>query len=175
MKIRPYIKGDETQIVWLINNTWRVAYKNIFPSDIFDERDKTIDERIKRFAENQENGNICFVAEEDLKIVGVLVGGLKSNIEEFDKNNYARINILYIDKEFQRFGLGKKLVDEFVEILKQNNIDKYIIGVLKDNNQGRSAYEKWGGVLTDYTEDFIVSNVSREEIFYKYDVRNTNS
>ena len=51
MVIRPYKKGDESQIVWLINNTWRSAYADIFPSEVFDERDRTADARIADFAD----------------------------------------------------------------------------------------------------------------------------
>ena len=102
MNIRPYKKGDESQIVWLINNTWKTAYSHIFPSEVFEERERNINERISVFGENLEKfERICFVAEENSKIVGVLVGILNSNIEQFDENGYARINILYIDKEFQ--------------------------------------------------------------------------
>ena len=170
MNIRPYKKGDESQIVKLINDTWKSAYSHIFPSEIFDERERTIDERIKRFEENQEKGNICFVAEEDSKIVGVLVGITNSNIERFDNLGYARINILYIDKDFQHHGLGRKLVGQFIDVLKQNDIKNYIIGVLKDNTQGRNAYEKWGGKLTSYEEDFVVLGENYREVFYEYEV-----
>lgn len=170
MNIRPYKKGDESQIVRLINDTWRNAYSHIFPSEVFDERERTIDERIKRFADNQAKGNICFVAEEDSKIVGVLVGITNSNIEKFDRLGYARINILYIDKNFQHCGIGKKLVCQFIDILNQNGIKKYVIGVLKDNKQARSAYEKWGGKLTSYEEDFVVLGEKYKEVFYEYEV-----
>ena len=172
MNIRPYKKGDENQIVWLINNTWKTAYSHIFSSEVFEERERNINERISVFGENIEKfERICFVAEENSKIVGVLVGILNSNIEQFDEKGYARINILYIDKDFQHFGLGKKLVSEFIEVLKQKGITKYVIGVLKDNKQARCAYEKWGGKLTDYTEGFVVANKSYDEVFYEYEIK----
>ena len=172
MNIRPYKKGDESQIVWLINNTWKTAYSHIFPSEVFEERERTIDERISLFGKNLEKfKRICFVAEENSKIIGVLVGILNSEIEQFDELGYARINILYIDKDFQHFGIGKKLVDEFVGVLKQKGITKYLIGVLNENKQARCAYEKWGGILTDYTEGFVVSEKSYDEVFYKYEIK----
>lgn len=172
MNIRPYKKGDESQIVWLINNTWKSAYSHIFPSEVFAERERTIDERISLFGKNLEKfGRICFVAEEESKIVGVLVGILNSEIKEFDEKGYARINILYIDKEFQHFGIGKKLVSEFIEVLKQKGITKYVIGVLKENKQARCAYEKWGGKLTNYTEDFVVFEKGYDEVFYEYEIK----
>ena len=172
MNIRPYKKGDESQILWLINNTWKIAYSHIFPSEVFKMRDEGIGERIKNFHEKlTKNNQICFVAEEDLKIVGVLVGILNSNIKEYDEKGYARINILYIDKDFQHLGLGRKLVGEFISVLKQKDIKNYVVGVLKENKQGRMAYEKWGGKLTSYEESFEVFDVGYDEVFYEYEVK----
>ena len=176
MNIRAYKKGDERQIVWLINNTWRDAYKDIFPSEIFDARDGSAEERIKGF-ENKliDNNRICFVAEENEKIVGVMIGSFKTDIEELDKKNYARLIALYVDKSFQHHGIGKKLFDAFVDVLKQNKVNAFIIGVLEENLQARKAYEKWGGILTDYEEDFTIAGVSRKEVFYEYDINKIKS
>lgn len=171
MNIRPYQKGDENQIVWLINNTWRSAYKDIFPSEVFDARDKSAEDRIKNF-ENKliENNRICFVAEESGKIAGVMIASFNSDIEIFDKNNHSRIIALYIDRNFQHMGIGKNLFDDFVETIKQSGYTKFVIGVLEENSRARRAYEKWGGKLTDYIEDFEIAGVSRKEVFYRYDV-----
>ena len=172
MNIRPYRKGDEKQIVWLINNTWRSAYDGIFPSEVFDARDKSADDRINGFEDKLKNNNrFCFVAEEDSKIAGVMIASNKTDIELFDNDNYARIIALYIDGGFQRRGIGKKLFDEFVKTINQNNITKFVIGVLKENTKARCAYEKWGGKLTEYTEDFEIAGVSRKEVFYEYETK----
>ena len=100
MNIRPYKKGDESQIVWLINNTWKTAYSHIFPSEVFEERERNINERISVFGENLEKfERICFVAEENSKIVGVLVGILIS----FTLN--LKFNFKVNDCIFRRFCL----------------------------------------------------------------------
>lgn len=170
MVIRPYKKGDESQIVWLINNTWRSAYADIFPSEVFDERDKIAVDRIADFdGKLKRNNRICFVAEENEKIVGVAIASFNTEIAEFDKDEYARLIALYIDKNFQHNGIGKNLFDAFVRVLKEKNIKKLVIGVLEENAQARRAYEKWGGILTDYIEDFVIDGVSRKEVFYKFD------
>ena len=168
--IRKYKKGDESQIVWLINNTWRSAYCDIFPSEVFDERDKTADARIADFEDKiNRNNRICLVAEEDNQIIGVAIASFNTDIAEFDKDEYARLIALYIDKNFQHNGIGKNLFDAFVTVLKEKNIKKLVIGVLEKNSQARKAYEKWGGILTDYIEDFVIDGVSRKEVFYKFD------
>lgn len=174
--VRSFKNGDEKQIVWLINNTWRDAYKDIFPSVVFDERDKTADKRIEAFESNLiKNNRICYVIKEGDKIVAAMIGSLKTDILEFDAKNYARLIALYVDKNYQHMGLGKQLFDKFVEVLKQRNAKNFIIGVLEKNIKARKAYEKWGGILTNYSELFTVCDVSRTEVFYKYDVNNINS
>ncbi len=172
MNISTYKKGDERQIVWLINNTWRDAYSDIFPSEVFDERDKTADGRIDEFEDKiKRNNRICFVAEENEKIVGVLIGSYCAEIESFDNKNYASVRALYVDKNFQHKGIGKDLFDNFVDEIKKKGKTKFIIGVLEKNSQARKAYEKWGGVLTDYIEEFTVTGVSRKEVFYQFNVK----
>lgn len=176
MVIRTYKKGDESQIVWLINNTWRSAYADIFPSEVFDERDRTADARIADFDDKlKRNNRICYVAEENEKIVGVSIASFNTEIAEFDTDEYARLIALYIDKNFQHNGIGKNLFDAFVTVLKEKNIKNFVIGVLEQNTQARKAYEKWGGKLTGYTEDFTIANVSRKEVFYEYDIMDINS
>ena len=177
MNIRPYKKGDESQIVWLINNTWRSAYADIFPSEVFDERDRTADARIADFDDKlKRNNRICYVADDNQKIVGVLIGSFNTDIEQYDCcGDVARIIALYIDEKYQRARIGKNLFDEFVKIIKQNKINKFVIGVLEENFKARKAYEKWGGKLTGYTEDFTIANVSRKEVFYEYDIMDINS
>ena len=61
--------------------------------------------------------------------------------------------------------------DEFVKSIAQNKQSKFVIGVLEENKQARRAYEKWGGKLSSYSEDFEISNVSRKEVFYEYDLK----
>lgn len=169
MNIRQYKKGDERQIVWLINNTWRSAYADIFPSEVFDARDKSAEDRINGFEDKiKTNNRFCFVAEEKGIIVGVLIGSYCAEIDVFDNENYASVRALYIDRNFQHKGIGKKLFDNFVDKINQNNITKFIIGVLDENKKARCAYEKWGGSLTEYTEDFEIAGVSRKEVFYEY-------
>ena len=53
---------------------------------------------------------------------------------------------------------------------KRISIKKYVIGVLKDNKKARAVYEKWGGKLSTYEEDFYKMGVAYKEVFYIYDL-----
>ena len=110
------------------------------------------------------------VAESDGKIVGFLVGLQKARIQCFVDLDCAELAALYIHPNFQHKGLGRKLKDKFVEWAKQNGATKFVIGVLKDNKQGRSAYEKWGGKLESYTQPFVKLGKEYPEVFYTFDI-----
>lgn len=169
--IREYKNGDGEQIVPLINRTWRKAYAHIFPVEVFDERDRTANERIASYDDGlKKRGGTAYVAESDGKIVGVMVYGLKSDVQEFAKEGYAQLAVLYIDEKMQRQGVGRALFNTLVDNLKKTDIQKFCIGVLKDNHNGRKAYEKWGGKLTDVQTDFVKLDVPYIEVYYEYDV-----
>lgn len=169
--IRKYKNGDGEQIVPLINRTWRKAYAHIFPVEVFDERDKTTKERIAGYDDGlKERDGVAYVAETNGGIVGVMVYNLKADVQEFAEKGYAQLAVLYIDEKIQRQGIGKALFNTFVENLKQAEVQKFCIGVLKDNHNGRKAYEKWGGELTSVEIDFVKLDKPYKEVFYEYDV-----
>ena len=84
---------------------------------------------------------------------------------------FADLNGLYIHPDYQHIGLGKEFFDIFVEEIKKKNINKFMLGVLKDNLQARKAYEKWGGKLdTTYSLPYENCGVKTEEVFYIYEL-----
>ena len=151
---------------------WRDAYKHIFPEEVFVEKEAKINKKIATFAQDcvTNNNQIVLVAESDSKIIAFMFGLRKSNYQHFADMGYADLVALYIHPNFQHKGLGRKLKDKFVEWAKQNGATKFVIGVLKDNKQGRSAYEKWGGKLESYTQPFVKLGKEYPEVFYTFDI-----
>lgn len=170
--IREVRSDDAKQYVELINSVWRVAYKNIFPEEVFIDREKEKENRIKSFANKYYNNNerLCYVAECNGVIVGVIYGTIKSTYEHFLEGDYADLVALYINPKYQWKGIGTKLKDIFEDWLRKNGAKKYIIGVLKDNNNARKVYENWGGTLDDWKQKFYKLNVGYDEVFYKYNL-----
>ncbi len=173
MDIRYRLVRKEDGYEWytLLDKVWRDAYGHIFPTEVFDERDKHRDERARNFTEEKFLGErkIAYVAEDAGRIVGLMFGTLDSNYEHF-KNDYADLVALYVYPEYQGKGIGTALKDLFREWAKEKNQDKYVIGVLKDNTKARKVYESWGGTLSDKEYDFVVMNVGYPEAFYTFEL-----
>ena len=146
IKIRKVEENDAKKWYKFVNKVWRDAYKNIFPEEVFLEKEKNTEEKEKHFNENIYNSNdkIALVAENEDRIIGIMFGVIKSNYEYFN-SEYADLVGLYIDPNFQRKGIGSTFKKMFEKWAKKNGAKKYVIGVLKDNKKARNIYELWGG------------------------------
>jgi GNAT superfamily N-acetyltransferase len=166
-KVKP---EDAEQYLKLVCYVWRDAYKHIFPEEVFIERESLVPERVKSFDENFYNDNtkLVYVAEDDGKIVGVIMARIDSGYEYFDKLGYADLEALYIHPDYQGKGIGSKFKKIFVDWLKENKATKYVIGVLKENTNARKVYEAWGGKLDEYNQPFVKLGVPYDEVFYTY-------
>lgn len=171
IKIRKVTQTDATKWFKFVNKVWRSAYINIFPKEVFLEKEKSIEEKEKNFNKKicNDNRNIALVAEYKGKIVGIMCGSINSNYEHFNLE-YADLIGLYIEPDFQKKGIGSKFKEMFEECARKNGASKYVIGVLKDNQKARTIYEKWGGKLSAYEEDIYKLGVAYKEVFYIYDL-----
>ncbi len=164
-------KGDGEQFVKVINKVWRIAYKDIFPEEVFLERDRKVNEKIAEFEERvYDIGKLYLVVEDNKKIVGVMRGAIKSEYDYFKEKDYADLEILYILPEYQNLGIGKNFKQEFLKWIEKNDVKKYVIGVLKENFPARKVYERWGGNLDDYKSKITKLGLDYEEVFYTFDV-----
>ena len=170
--IRKVKNADAEQYIKLRNLVWRCAYKDIFPNEVFVAKDSRAEVEIKNFDNVYYNDDkvICYVAEEDSKIVGLLWGKMESEYQHFNNLKYADLMAMYIHPDFQGKGIGSKFKNIFINWAKENGANKFVIGVLKDNQKARNVYEKWGGKLSDYTNKFVQLNKEYEEVFYEYNI-----
>ena len=171
IKIRKVEENDAKKWYKFVNKVWRDAYKNIFPEEVFLEKEKNTEEKEKHFNENIYNSNdkIALVAEFEDKIVGVMFGVINSNYEDFN-SEYADLVGLYIDPNFQRKGIGSTFKKKFEKWAKENGAGKYVIGVLKDNKKARNIYELWGGKLSTYEQKICKLGKEYKEVFYTFDL-----
>ena len=150
---------------------WRDTYKNIFPEEVFIDRESKLEEKVKDFDNKMQNNekSIAYVATYNGKIIGTMCGSIKSSYSHFEE--YADLIGLYIDQKFQGYGIGTAFKNIFEDWAIQNGATKYVIGVLKDNHKARKAYESWGGHLSEYEQDFVKLGIGYPEVFYTYKLK----
>ena len=80
------------------------------------------------------NKDLSFVCEKSNRIIGAILCG--------HDGRRGFIHHLVIDEEYRRIGLAKKLVSKSLERLKQENIQKCHLFVMKDNELGKEFWVK---------------------------------
>ena len=172
LKIRKVKSEDARHWFILINKVWRDAYHHIFPEEVFIEKEKSVDDKIKDFSNRikNDNENIAYVAEYDGEIIGIMCGTIHSPYQRFNAK-YADLGALYIDPKFQKLGIGSKFRKIFEEWATENGATQYVVGCLKDNIKARKVYESWGGILSDYETSFVKNSIEYPEVFYTYKLK----
>lgn len=170
--IRPVNVEDSEAYIKLNNLVWKVAYKHIFPEEVFIDRDNRLEEKVEEFKTRAYNDNtqIVYVAEHNGKLVGQLSGRILSFYEHFKERGYADLMALYVHPDYQGKGISSKFKKLFIDWAKKNGATKFVIGVLKENTNARKIYEKWGGKLDLHTQPFVKLGIGYEEVFYTYEL-----
>lgn len=98
-------------------------------------------------AQKFREGNLkdCLVLIADDKIVGFSVIGPTRN-EDLPKS-FGDIRAIYILRQYQKMGLGKKLLTAAIERLQREGLDDVAIWVLSANTAAIEFYEKNGFVF----------------------------
>jgi len=97
-----------------------------------------------------QNENVCFVAESDKEgIIGYFLCGEK----QFEKYSFeGELFAIYLLKEYQGQGIGKRLFLKSVEELKHRGIHSFLLFVLSSNTGSRKFYES-------FEPDFIAKEI----------------
>lgn len=137
MKIRTLLITDYEKIYDLWTSCKGIGLNNIDDSKV----------GIKLFLER--NPDTCFVAEENEKIIGVILSG-----------NDGRRGYIYhaaVDIAYRKTGIGTKLVNAVVEALKKIKITKVALVVFEKNEDGNAFWENQGFSIR---EDLVYRNKS---------------
>ncbi|WP_164669616.1 GNAT family N-acetyltransferase [Virgibacillus doumboii] len=138
--IRKAVYEDAASIADIHVNSWKSTY-----SELLDEKDisnmtyenrKTLWETVLRI---QKKDQSTLVIENDTKIVGFVSGG-PERTKRFDYD--SEIYTIYLLDEFQRMGLGARLLKAFCEEMRELGFQSVLVWVLKQNPSSR-FYERY--------------------------------
>ena len=147
MVIRPTQKADVEAMSRIYVQTWRDTYLGILPFDYLLEM-STLHQSRAFLHELDRNDLISFVAEDSGKILGFITGGLERHGDDIYR---GEIFTLYVLKNFQRRGVGKKLLSALAKQFEAYGIYSMLVRVLKLNPY-RRFYVKINGIYlkTEY-------------------------
>jgi ribosomal protein S18 acetylase RimI-like enzyme len=142
MVIRPSQSSDAQTMSRIYVKTWRDTYLSVIPFDYLFGMSASRQEQafINELGSNQ---IVSFVAEDAGRVVGFITGGPERNKDDIYN---GEVYTLYVLKQFQRRGIGGKLVSALVTRLDQNGIYSMLVRVLKLNPY-RRFYQKINGTL----------------------------
>ena len=150
MKFRLATIEDVAGIIKVSIDTWRTTYRDIFPADFLNNLSyEDAEAKWRQRFIDPERHIFFYIAETDSKeIVGFALGNLEQNdptpnISDFNKY-IGELMAIYVIKEYQRRGIGVRLVKLIVERLIELKINSMVVWVLKDNPNWK-FYEILGG------------------------------
>ena len=148
---------------------WQTVYRGIVDDDFLDNMDR--DKEIEKRRNNRDNGVNIIVAELNNDIVGFCLYRNYNNYPEKYPKADCEISPLYITSKLKRNGIGRKIMQYVMKLLKGQGKTKMILGCLKENYPSRAFYEKMGGKVINYDE-IEFGNRKYGLAMYEYDITN---
>jgi len=140
VKIRQANPADATEIAKVHVLSWQKSYREIVDEDYL--RKMEVGDRESNWLRRlSESDDIVLVAEVDGQIVGFAHGGKQ---REEDCPYDAELRAIYILKEFQHQGIGRKLFTEFSKLAKKAGYHSLNVWVLAKNVNAGKFYEAMG-------------------------------
>jgi ribosomal protein S18 acetylase RimI-like enzyme len=145
MIIRRATLGDISEIAKVNIQSWEETYRGIMPDSILDNRslEKSILGWTKTIS-NSENINLV-VTNENNEVIGFCSGGFNRD-ENFHKDYPYELMAIYILRKYHKKGIGKKLVQYFMQEVYNRKFASMIVCVLAQNS-ALNFYKRLGAKI----------------------------
>lgn len=158
LEIRKAYSTEAYNIVNLTLEVWKDEYSDLLPVNIINDMSKNIDGNVRHLRDQIEENNRILVAVIDDKIVGYVFYA-KGSSQVYE--HAGEIRSIYILKEYQRQGIGRKLFDSSIIELKKLGFNSMIVNC-PVKNRNNEFFIKMGGMF----KEIISSKVSEKLIDY---------
>ncbi len=158
--------SDVSKLAKVHVDTWKTTYQGIVPQDYLDNLSyKEREERWIRILTDTEsiksNKSLTLVAEVDNEIVAFAsYGKERSKDPKYDGEIYS----IYVLREWQKKGIGRRLIKEVARNMIKDGFVSLLIWVLVEN-PSRGFYESLGGKLI-HTKPIAIGGTELEEVAY---------
>ncbi len=142
--IRKMAKEDCTAIAHVVTAAWNETYRGIVPDEFLDRMESNEKDRAENsYRGFDSNEDRQFVLEADGRIVGYMNIGMA---EESGYEDCGELFAIYILREYQGYGYGKKMAEAGMQELKGMGCSRMLVGCLA-GNPANGFYEHIGGKL----------------------------
>ena len=174
IKIR-YAEFEDVENIIDVNlKTWRTTYGGIVDEDFLLKLEVGRNDSVKRakdnFGKRKIEGRKIYdcVATHGENFIGMLTYGKCREEDKLGLSNCGEVYAIYILKEYQQKGIGKRLINFAIEDLANENYEKLIIWALKEN-PSVEFYKKIGGEI-GFKKDIKIGEQLLEEIGFIFDI-----
>lgn len=163
--IRKATLEDAKDLSFVKKSVWETTYKNIYSYDKI--QNYSYEENQKKFKNIISNKDIdTYVVVINNNIIGYMTCGVP--IRKY--SDYAQeIGLLYILKEYQGYGIGRRLFELAYNSIMQKGFNKFFISCNKYNLNAIGFYEKMGGKIVFVDED--EEDKSIPQVKFHYDIK----
>lgn len=168
IKIRKGYPEDLEEITYVNRKSWKTTYPNIIEQEFLNNLSLTIPEKeLESKKQEVRDGKAKYiVAQDNDKIVGMLKY-IKTNNKNYEDT--AEIQALYLLEDYQKQGIGKKMVNIATKEMSKENYKHMIIGCINEN-PSNEFYKKIGGKHIGKRDFVINDTVYQENIYYYEDI-----
>lgn len=143
IQLRAATLSDAPAIARLHLASWRQAYRDLAPPEAFEALDEAM--RLRRWTATLASPaaqQAVVVAERDGRLAGM---GMASAPSQASFGARGEIGSLYIDPDFQRLGLGRRLLSALARQIADWGYGGAALGVVVGNDPAIAFYEALGG------------------------------
>lgn len=163
--IRLANKNDAKELSKLKYNVWNTTYRGIYSDEKINNFD--FEKNKNKFIDIINNPDIdLYVAEKNNKLIGYMSCG--TPLRPY-KDYKQEIGLLYILKECQGLGIGKKLFNIAYNRIKEKGYNEFFVSCNKYNIPAQKFYEKMGGKIIHIDDDNKDKSIPQVKFLYKVD------
>ncbi|WP_222612300.1 GNAT family N-acetyltransferase [Undibacterium flavidum] len=166
IQLRRATVADAEAIAAIRIEAWRTTYRGMIPDSYLAEMDMNENvlhwRTILQALPVKEDSLCVYVAVSEDEIVG-FVSAMKLPEAKLDKD--GEINAIYIRPQWQRCGIGKRMLHKAARSLQAMGCTSCVIWVIDGNSQARNFYEELGGEIL-IEQDFSWDGLDLTEVGY---------
>lgn len=154
--------SDSYNLSVLKQRVWRETYTGIYSDSRINNYD--YDEKKKKFDNIISNKDVSLYVLEDK---GELIGYMSVGVPVRKYLDYEQeIGLLYLRRDYQGLGFGKRLFKLAYNIIKNNGYNKFFISCNKYNTYAREFYLRMGGKLVCEDSDSEEKHLSQVKFHF---------